>query len=82
MCFILAALNQCDPATIKAAWGHTAEEIDEAAWTTISQMSRTVQSSAAHELIMILRMTRLSDLGLAQLCFPDLSWESSEHEEA
>ncbi|ESK96758.1 hypothetical protein Moror_6688 [Moniliophthora roreri MCA 2997] len=78
MCFILAALNQCDPLAMKAAWGSTAEEIDEESWNKISEISRDSSSSAASNLLMVLRMTRLPDLGLAQLCFPDVDWESTE----
>lgn len=77
MCFILASFNQCDPRTTKAAWGHTAEEIDDASWAILNGASSLLVSDqdAANALVMLVRMTRLDDLGLTQLCFPDMNWE-------
>ncbi|KAG7087628.1 hypothetical protein E1B28_013576 [Marasmius oreades] len=72
ICFILASVAQCDPLSIKATWGHTADEIDDKSWSQISQSPDDIKSSNFRELTMVLRMTRLHDLGLRQLCFPDL----------
>ncbi|KIK68121.1 hypothetical protein GYMLUDRAFT_36954 [Collybiopsis luxurians FD-317 M1] len=78
MCFILASVTQCDPRTTKAAWGHTANEIDDQAWAILNGASSLVKDaqteSEAKALVMLIRMTRLDDLGLAQLCFPDVNW--------
>ncbi|KAF9075781.1 hypothetical protein BDP27DRAFT_1211948 [Rhodocollybia butyracea] len=78
LCFILASFNQCDPRTTKAAWGHTANEMDDASWEVLNGASYLLASEgqdAVKALVMIVRMTRLEDLGLAQLCFPDVNWE-------
>ncbi|KAJ3736333.1 hypothetical protein DFJ43DRAFT_989400 [Lentinula guzmanii] len=82
MCFILASFNQCDPRTTKAAWGHSADEIDDESWTILNGGSPLILKegpgqNVAKALVMIVRMTRLDDLGLAQLCFPDVNWEGS-----
>ncbi|KAJ4498724.1 hypothetical protein C8R41DRAFT_123689 [Lentinula lateritia] len=80
MCFILASFNQCDPRTTKAAWGHTVNEINDESWAVLNGGSSLLLKdgpgqNAAKALVMIVRMTRLDDLGLAQLCFPDVNWE-------
>ncbi|KAJ4478132.1 hypothetical protein J3R30DRAFT_3479680 [Lentinula aciculospora] len=82
MCFILASFNQCDPRTTKAAWGHTANEIDDASWAILNGGTPLLLKgqNAAQALVMIVRMTRLDDLGLAQLCFPDVNWEGLNDE--
>ncbi|KAK1231278.1 hypothetical protein PQX77_005618 [Marasmius sp. AFHP31] len=80
ICFILASVAQCDPISIKSAWGHTADEIDDKSWSQISTSS-AIGSPGFQELTMVLRMTRLGDLGLGQLCFPDLDLEGPPEEE-
>ncbi|KAJ7468656.1 hypothetical protein FB451DRAFT_1136821 [Mycena latifolia] len=78
VCFILASYNH--PAAITSAWGHTADEMDDAAWALLNRNSagtHTVAVSAAG-LGMLVRMTRLHDLGLAQLCLPDVDWEDAD----
>ncbi|KAJ3985873.1 hypothetical protein F5890DRAFT_1572633 [Lentinula detonsa] len=77
-----SSFNQCDPRTTKAAWGHTADEIDDGSWTILNGGSPLILKegpgqNVAKALVMIVRMTRLDDLGLAQLCFPDVNWEVS-----
>ncbi|KAL0577609.1 hypothetical protein V5O48_004370 [Marasmius crinis-equi] len=79
ICFILASVAQCDPISIKSAWGHTADEIDDKSWSQISKPS-DIGSPGFKELTMVLRMTRLDDLGLAQLCFPEVDWEGRPEE--
>ncbi|THV02658.1 hypothetical protein K435DRAFT_749049 [Dendrothele bispora CBS 962.96] len=79
MCFILASFNQCDPRGTKASWGHTADEMDDESWAVLNDCSTlpsppTEGESLAKSLVMLVRMTRLPDLGLAQLCFPDVEW--------
>ncbi|KAJ3818803.1 hypothetical protein F5880DRAFT_1490764 [Lentinula raphanica] len=86
MCFILASFNQCDPRTTKAAWGHTAHEIDDESWAILNGSSALLfgegsSQNVAKALVMIVRMTRLDDLGLAQLCFPDVNWEALNQSE-
>ncbi|KAK7443571.1 hypothetical protein VKT23_015744 [Stygiomarasmius scandens] len=81
ICFILASFNQFDPRGTKAAWGHTAEEIDEESWAVLNDRSAMPSGegqSIARSLAMLVRMTRLPDLGLAQLCFPEVDWEGGE----
>ncbi|KAF9264537.1 hypothetical protein L218DRAFT_986959 [Marasmius fiardii PR-910] len=80
ICFILASVAQCDPLTIKATWGHTAEEIDDKSWSQLSQLSEEIRSNNFRELTMVLRMTRLHDLGLGQLCFPDLDLDEAAYD--
>ncbi|KAJ7223095.1 hypothetical protein GGX14DRAFT_351999 [Mycena pura] len=76
LCFILASYNY--PAAIKSAWGHMAEEMDEDAWTRLnSSGDGNADSPVSIGLGMLVRMTRLHDLGLAQLCLPDLEFEEA-----
>ncbi|KAJ7260937.1 hypothetical protein B0H12DRAFT_364624 [Mycena haematopus] len=71
VCFILASYNY--PAAIKSAWGNTADEMDDDAWALLNSVGAgNVSSSVSAGLGMLVRMTRLHDLGLAQLCLPDL----------
>ncbi|GAW05361.1 hypothetical protein LENED_007212 [Lentinula edodes] len=65
MCFILASFNQCDPRTTKAAWGHTANEINDESWAVLNGGSSLLLKdgpgqNAAKALVMIVRMTRTS----------------------
>jgi hypothetical protein len=73
MCFILASFEQCNALTTKAAWGHTANEMDEGSWAILNGASSSLVKDGK-ALVMLVRMTRLDDLGLAQLCFPDVDW--------
>ncbi|KAF8183765.1 hypothetical protein K438DRAFT_1920148 [Mycena galopus ATCC 62051] len=74
VCFILASYNY--PAAIKSAWGHTADEMDDDAWGLLnSGGAGSVSSDVSLGLGMLVRMTRLHDLGLAQLCLPDVDFD-------
>jgi hypothetical protein len=77
ICFMLAAHRS--PLAAKAAWGHMAEDLDDATWESLSESdyprARSAPTTAGVTdvaLAMLLKMTRLHDLGLAQLCVPDL----------
>lgn len=63
------------PTAIKSAWGTMADEMDDTTWDllNISDDGRA-QSDESHVLAMLVRMTLLHDLDLAQLCFgPDVA---------
>ncbi|KAJ6542712.1 hypothetical protein B0H19DRAFT_1222017 [Mycena capillaripes] len=80
VCFILASYNY--PAAIKSAWGHTADEMSDEAWTLLNSAgSGNASSSVSVGLGMLVRMTRLHDLGLAQLCLPDVEFDESDCED-
>ena len=58
-----------------------ADEIDDAAWELLNGPGNGQQSKTGQSLGMIVKMTRLDDLGLAQLCFDSVvSHEKSEPE--
>lgn len=65
------------PIAAKEAWGRMAEDLDDVTWGLLdkpehSQSAQMASSEAGVGLPMLLKMTRLHDLGLAQLCVPDL----------
>ncbi|KAJ7145804.1 hypothetical protein C8R44DRAFT_755921 [Mycena epipterygia] len=65
VCFILASYNY--PAAIKSAWGHTADEMNDEAWALLNSSGEGhANSGVSVGLGMLVRMTRLHDLGLAQ----------------
>jgi hypothetical protein len=74
ICFMLAAHRS--PTVAKVAWGRMAEDLDDATWELLdeSESARTIsfETTVGVGLGMLLKMTRLHDLGLAQLCVPDL----------
>lgn len=75
MCFILASFNY--PAAIKSAWGHTADEMDDTAWSLLNSSGESNASAGLSlSLGMLVRMTRLHDLGLGQLCLPDIDFDN------
>ncbi|KAJ7512662.1 hypothetical protein B0H11DRAFT_1946765 [Mycena galericulata] len=79
VCFIMASYNY--PAAIKSAWGHTADEMDDEAWALLNSPGEgNASSGVSVGLGMLVRMTRLHDLGLAQLCLPDVDFEGEEEE--
>ncbi|KAF7297223.1 hypothetical protein MIND_00955400 [Mycena indigotica] len=69
LCFILASYNY--PAAIKYAWGTMADEMDEEVWTLLNTSPEGPQPPESIGLGMLVRMTRLHDLGLAQLVLHD-----------
>ncbi|KAJ7079770.1 hypothetical protein B0H15DRAFT_787694 [Mycena belliarum] len=74
MCFILASYNY--PAAIKSAWGHTADEMSDEAWAMLNSSGEGhATTGVSVGLGMLVRMTRLHDLGLAQLCLPDVAFD-------
>ncbi|KAG6916827.1 hypothetical protein DXG01_005212 [Tephrocybe rancida] len=64
MCFIMASYSY--PSAIKPAWGHTAEELDDYTWALLN--GRPESTTGDVGLTLLMRMTRLPDLGLARLC--------------
>jgi hypothetical protein len=82
-CFVLASFSE--PAAIKLAWGRTADDMSDEAWTLLDANlwrsqggygnKKTVQGDVSLSLSLLLKMTRLDDLGLGQLCFPEMSSE-------
>ncbi|KAJ3559220.1 hypothetical protein NP233_g11320 [Leucocoprinus birnbaumii] len=84
VCFILAAFNY--PGAIQSAWGRMGDEMDEESWQLLNGPGDgTTHSDLSQGLGMLVKMTRLHDLGLAQLCFSDDEedrWSSENGEEA
>jgi hypothetical protein len=66
ICFFMSSFH--NPDAIRAAWGCMAEELDDATWAALDAPAPRDD----HGLSMLLKMTRLHDLGLAQLCMPEL----------
>lgn len=53
-----------------------ANEMDECVWQALNGPGEgSAQNDVSSGLGMLVRMTRLHDLGLAQLCFPDIELE-------
>ncbi|KAL4071550.1 hypothetical protein V8B97DRAFT_1960744 [Scleroderma yunnanense] len=63
LCFIMASFEH--PDAIKTTWGRVADEMDEATWGVLNGPG---VGSGDKGLTLLLKMTRLDDLGLAQLC--------------
>ncbi|KAH9034058.1 hypothetical protein EDB85DRAFT_1948667 [Lactarius pseudohatsudake] len=81
VCFFLAASGV--PA-IAVTLGRMAEDLDDATWELLDRAgpARPVKEEVGAErsvasvgLAMLLKMTRLHDLGLAQLCMPELAFD-------
>ncbi|KAI0031472.1 hypothetical protein K488DRAFT_13194, partial [Vararia minispora EC-137] len=66
ICFFMSSFH--NPSLIRSAWGCMAEELDDATWAALDAPA----PKDDHGLSMLLKMTRLHDLGLAQLCVPDV----------
>ncbi|KAI6042400.1 hypothetical protein EDC04DRAFT_2660313 [Pisolithus marmoratus] len=66
LCFIMASFNH--PGAIKTTWGRVAEDMDDVTWDLLNGPGVGIGDEG---LGLLLKMTRLADLGLAQLCFPD-----------
>ncbi|KAI1782927.1 hypothetical protein LXA43DRAFT_1048934 [Ganoderma leucocontextum] len=73
VCFILASYNY--PGAIRSTWGRMAEELDDATWDLLDSPGQRANDMG---LGMLLKMTRCHDLGLGQLFFPDLEFDSDE----
>ena len=73
MCFILASYNY--PGAIRSTWGRMAEELDDATWDLLDGPGQRANDMG---LGMLLKMTRCHDLGLGQLFFPELEFDSDE----
>lgn len=70
MCFILASFNY--PGAIRSAWGCMADEMDERTWALLNGPGEgNTPGDVTLGLGMLVKMTRLHDLGLAQLCLED-----------
>ncbi len=75
ICYMLAAHRS--PIAAKVAWGCMAEDLDDVTWGELDKLehlknTQVTPNEAGAGLGMLLKMTRLHDLGLAQLCIPDL----------
>ncbi|KAH7921140.1 hypothetical protein BV22DRAFT_1132543 [Leucogyrophana mollusca] len=73
VCFILASFDY--PGAIKTTWGNMAEEIDDYTWELLNGPG---EGRGDMGLSMLLKMARLDDLGLGQLCLPDVDFGSDE----
>jgi hypothetical protein len=73
ICFILALYDY--PAAIKLTWGRMADEIDSNTWDMLNCRG---EGHGDVGLGMLLKMTRLDDLGLGQLCLPDVDFTAGE----
>ena|SRR5882762_1541167 len=71
VCFILASFNY--PGAIKSTWGRMADELSSNTWDLLNSAG---QGHKDRGLGMLLKMTRLEDLGLGQLCLPDVDFDS------
>lgn len=71
VCFILASFNY--PGAIKSTWGRMADELSSETWDLLNSPSEGHEDKG---LGLLLRMTRLEDLGLAQLCMPEVNFDS------
>ncbi|KDQ54544.1 hypothetical protein JAAARDRAFT_182027 [Jaapia argillacea MUCL 33604] len=71
VCFMLASYNYQQ--AIHSTWGRMAEELDDKTWEYLHGSGSGIEDMG---LGMLLRMARLHDLGLGQLCFPDMDLES------
>jgi hypothetical protein len=71
-CFIIASINY--PEAIRLIYGKMAEEMEEVTWEFLNTRGDGRDDQG---LSMLLRMTRLHDLGLAQLCLPGVQLEDS-----
>lgn len=75
VCFILASFNH--PSAIKSTWGKTADEISDYTWEMLNAPG---EGHGDMGLGMLLKMTRLDDLGLGQLCLPDVDFAGQDGE--
>lgn len=71
LCFIMASFNH--PGAIKTTWGRVAEEVDDYTWELLNSPG---SGAGDQGLSLLVKMARLPDLGLGQLCMPDVDFES------
>ncbi|KZP30032.1 hypothetical protein FIBSPDRAFT_777662 [Athelia psychrophila] len=71
VCFILASFNY--PGAIKSTWGRMADELSSETWELLNSPG---EGHGDKGLGLLLKMTRLEDLGLAQLCLPEIDFDS------
>jgi hypothetical protein len=90
MCFILASFSS--PGAIKSTWGRTADEISDETWDLLDENLLATHGRGADGrrarlddrrrdnlgLSALLKMTRLPDLGLGQLCLPEVDFDEEE----
>lgn len=62
------------PGAIKTTWGRVAEDIDDHTWESLNSPSSGIGDRG---LGLLVKMARLPDLGLGQLCLPDIDFESN-----
>lgn len=70
VCFVLASYD-CARA-IKSAWGHTGDEMSDESWSILNEEDGNGNGDGDElrdALGLVVKMTRLEDLGLLQLCF-------------
>lgn len=65
VCFALASMDHPEP--IRLIFGKSAGDLEQAAWDSLNAVDGSKRDDGG--LSMILRMTRLDDLGLGQLLF-------------
>ncbi|KAG5640822.1 hypothetical protein DXG03_006894 [Asterophora parasitica] len=67
VCFIVASFNY--PGATRSAWGKMEDEFDDYTWSVLNGPGENnAQGDLGIGLSMLMKMTRLPDLGLAQLC--------------
>ncbi|KAF8064194.1 hypothetical protein FPV67DRAFT_1503890 [Lyophyllum atratum] len=67
VCFIVASFNY--PGAIRSAWGRMEDELDDRTWGLLNGPAEgNARGDVGTGLSMLMKMTRLHDLGLAQLC--------------
>jgi uncharacterized protein YbaR (Trm112 family) len=71
VCFIVASFEY--PSAIKTTWGRTADEIDDFTWDLLNGPG---DGQGDKGLSLLLKMARLPDLGLGQLCLPDIDFDA------
>lgn len=71
LCFIVASFEY--PSAIKTTWGRTADQIDDFTWDLLNGPG---DGQGDKGLSLLLKMARLPDLGLGQLCLPDIDFDA------
>ncbi|KAH7882174.1 hypothetical protein F5I97DRAFT_1817382 [Phlebopus sp. FC_14] len=71
LCFIMASFSH--PGAIKSTWGRVADEMDDHTWDLLNHPGT---GTGDQGLSLLVKMTRLPDLGLGQLCLPDVDFGS------